>query len=169
MSMQEWKLFMSVFIRLLTCNESLSDDESQPDSNDVHRYIEIVNRGGLTKPSDALYILVLHCYKYFSFIKHRDIIWQKLMSFMNPRDVFIETLFWFLNQSEDTYELLNSKCMSLHKFSFFYRLIARACFNLIAKNFVSEENSLIHNERKRTKRDEKKDAVARKCTKLSSN
>ena len=160
--------FMNVFIRLLTDNQNMSDNESQPDSSTVQRYMEIVNRGGLSKPSDTLYILVLHCYEYFSFIKQCDKIWQKLLSFNNPRDIFIETLFWFLNQSDGTYELLNSKCLSLHEFSCFYRLIARACFNLFAKNFVSEENSQIHRERKRGNRDEKKDPVTRKCTKLSS-
>ncbi len=156
------------FSRLLTDNQSSNNDESLPDSSTVQQYFQIVNRGKLSKPSDSLYILVIHCYEYFSFIKQRDIIWQKLLSFNHPRDIFIETFLWFLNQSEGTYELLNSKCLSLHKFLFFYELIARACFNLFAKNFVSEENSQIHFERKRGNKADKKDPVARKCAKLSS-
>ena len=65
---------------------------------------------------------------------------------------------------------MNDVCESGHKFKEFLAKIAVKMFNIMSVNFISEANSGIHQSKRRTiVQNPKKDEIARKICKLTSN
>ena len=61
--------------------------------NAREEFMRLINRGGLIKPSDLLYVACSHIYTLFNFIKHDNVIKKVLLSTVNPRSVFVECFF----------------------------------------------------------------------------
>ena len=69
---------------------------NEPNVDEVYareEFMRLINRGGLIKPSDLLYVACSHIYTLFNFIKHDNVIKKVLLSTVNPRSVFVECFF----------------------------------------------------------------------------
>ena len=66
-----------------------------------------------------------------------------------PRDTFVHSLIEWMRA--DGRVIIDTACEEEHKFGQLLQKIAAKYFNYMAKNFTSEVNSKIHEERKPTK------------------
>ena len=145
-------------------------DTSTDETNAKEEFVRSVTRGGLIKPSDALYVLCAHVYMMYTFIINDEQKKQVLLSASNPRSVFVETFIQKCEENENTCVILDSKCVKGHCMKPFMVKGVFTMFNIFAKNLTSERNTEIHKKRKRVNiSDAKKTASARKLKKLTSN
>ena len=148
------------------------DGLCSPDEvNTKEEFIRDITKGGLIKPSDALYILCTHSHMMYTFIVNDKNKKQVLLSTSNPRNVFVETFIQKCEDNEYANIILESKCGKGHSIKHFITEAIATMFNLFAKNLISEKTSEIHKTRKRKVKikDAKKVANARKLKKLTSN
>ena len=138
------------------------DDSIEKDHEEL---VDLVNRGGLIKPSDLVYISCVHAWNLYKFMQNDQNLFDKLMSASNARSVFVRVFLHLIADSDATNEIYNQKCSYGCPFSKNLKQIAIATFNIKAKNFASEENDKIHYSRKRSS-DPKQSATARKIKKL---
>ena len=145
--------------------------ESDPDNTHEvelgRSFLNAISRGGLTTPSNLLFITCIHASDLFQYIKKERYLMEKLMSSSNARLLFVEI---FLNKLEEMdNSILLAQCEHQHQFSDFVLHIASVMFNLFAKNIEAECNSSIHRERKKMGRsEEKRDTSFVKEKKLKS-
>ena len=130
----------------------------------------MINRGGLCKPSDITFMACLHAWHYFLQIMNNKK--SLFFSFDYPRDVFVESFIRFVHFSESGNVIADTTCEAEHQYLELLSKIAIKFFNCVAKNFVSEVNSKIHAEKKRTKKvtenGKEKSVSRRKIAKLIS-
>ena len=117
----------------------------------VHEgFIDMVNRGGLIKPLDIVYISCIHAWTLYSYVKKDEDLFKRLISSKNARSVFVRIFLRLLAEDTSTIEIVNQKCHSGCFFRERLRQIAVATFNIKAKNIISEVNGTIHLQRKRS-------------------
>ena len=69
-----------------------SDFEGETENvNSEQEYLNLINRGGLTKPSDILFMTCIHACTLYSHIQASADAYQILMACCNPRNLFVET------------------------------------------------------------------------------
>ena len=153
---------LTVDIEQVTCN----DDESQ--AKDV--FLNAINRGGLTKPSDLVFVTCTHSSDLFKAIQNDSFLSQQLINCANSQSLFVEIFLGKLEEVDCTNSVLMVKCIHGHPFSEIVRKIARVMFNLFAKNLSSECNSAIHKKRSRdTMNSKKRNPSTMKKKKLTSS
>ena len=118
------------------------------------QFINQVSRGGLIKPSQLLNVVAAHANSLCKFIKGNQDLLKALISSKNSRTVFTKAFVSKLNESSTTTPVLEAKCESGHKFIGHVPIISNVIFNIFSKNYVAEQNSLIHKSRKRAKESE---------------
>ena len=137
-----------------------------------HSFLNIVNRGGLLKPSDILYMSCMYAWSYFAEIMDGSENQKLFLKSQTPLTVFVESLTKLLSDTDHTSQVVNAKCGDGHSFSRFLKETLTTFFNCMATNFVSERNSEIHAEKKRKQSDEatqaKRSSEAMKIAKVSS-
>ena len=134
-------------------------------------FIASVSRGGLTKPSDFLFIASLHASELFKFITKDVELKNTFFSTTNPRDTFVESYEKIQESDNSCEKMINGKCEQGHSFRKFIRRVSYSIFNISAKNFVSEKNDSIRKktEKQTTKKiTEKQNKSTRKIKKLQS-
>lgn len=94
-------------------------------------FLSIVNRGGLKKPSDNLFILCCCAYSVFAHLKNSDT-FSKFLTHPQPACLFYSIVNNSL-LSSDFAHVLQFNCKSLHNLA---PRILRCMFNILAKNFV---------------------------------
>jgi hypothetical protein len=132
-------------------------------------FLEQINRGGLKRPSDQLYICGLHAMNLFLQIKKKSDVMQSLLKSSNPRGVFVKCFLITMDSHIETNSLLTLSCQNNHSFKKFMEETAGRLFNFFGKNFAADVNSNIH-ESKLTKSKMYKKSLkdSRKISKLSS-
>ncbi len=131
------------------------------------KFLESVNRGGLSTPSDLCYIACLYVFNIFNEIMEREETKVQFLETQEPRKVFCELIILRLDL-DFANELLDIECNAGHSFTKGPMLkIGEKMFNIMMKNKVSETNQAIVDARKRTW-GPKTDASARKAAKLQS-
>ena len=77
-------------------------------SNETHdmikvkeEFIQLISRGGLTKPSDYLYIASLHATSLYSYISNDDTLIKSLLATDNPRDTFVDSFMHFVQNDDN--------------------------------------------------------------------
>ena len=129
-----------------------SDDceKDQVEKRSEEGFLEMINRGGLCKPSDITFMTCVHAWHHFMHImdKRKSL----FFSFECPRDVFVGSFIKFMFTSESRKAIVSVTCEVKHQYLDLLRKIGVKFFNCIAKNFVTEMNSKIHEEKKRTKK-----------------
>jgi len=134
-------------------------------------FIASVDRGGLTKPFDFLFIASLHASELFKFITKDVELKNTFFSTTNPRDTFVESYEKILESDNSCDKMINGKCEQGHSFRKFIRRVSYTTFNISAKNYVSEKNDSIRKktEKQSTKKiTEKQNKSTRKIKKLQS-
>ena len=132
-------------------------------------FLAVINRGGLVKPSDIMYIACLHAAELYRFIKEDESLRRLLISATNSRCLFTDVFISKLEEDDYTKKILSAECESKHPFKSHVLRIAPVMFNLFATNYATEKNNEIHNARKREANDNKRDATNMKAKKLKSN
>ena len=133
------------------------DDEapsSQPEEEKPReRYFDIANRGGLTKPSDALYMACVHAWGLYVCIKDNSQAWKLLLEACNTRSAFVHCYLekMKLPQCAGIYDCT---CASGCKLNSHLKKVAEASFNLKAKNFAAAKKDEI-NRLKRNRQSQK--------------
>ena len=133
-------------------------------------FLEMVNRGGLYTPSDAMYICTMYAYQLFMKIMDEGEIQKKFLSFQCQRSVFTACLELKMNYDSSSLAIMEQTCQDTekpHKFSDQISSIGQRLFNTFSKNFVGEKESKIHEDKKRKhKGDTKESSSERKIAKL---
>ena len=113
-------------------------------------YIQQVNRGGLTYPSELSFLSCAQAWDFYSKIISEPSLKEQL----HATDVTARKVF---DSSDDTrLFFVDQKCKHGHKFALCAESFAFKCFNIFSKNFVSELNSQIHCQKKCIKEGETK-------------
>ena len=128
--------------------------EVDGNTNDLEKgakdeFFSLVNRGGLIKPSDLLFVTCDYAAPFFKYIKSKEYIFNMLINASNSRSVFSSHFMKKIEDNDETAALLNDECRSNHSFRLLVPQIAMKIFNIVAKNFINERNDNIHKERKR--------------------
>ena len=113
-------------------------------------FVDSISRGGLTKPSQLLYITCMHASLLWGFIRREKKILDAFLLSLNPRDLFVEVFIQQLQDDFNTTNILKVECEKGHKFQSSVRTIAFSMFNLFAKNYAQEQNDELHAQRKRS-------------------
>ena len=164
------------------CNESLSpgkvpitiafDDDDLEESNipSKEEFVNAISRGGLTKPSDYLYISSVHAAALTKFIFQSDELKKSLISTENARNTFVGCFMKLLENSNCSY-LLDVKCSKGHSHKQFIQRVAFTMFNISGKNYASQMNDSIREKPQKastSKPNTKRSQSARKIKKLQS-
>ena len=131
-------------------------------------FLNAINRGGLVKPSDLVYISCVCIYTVYKEVMDQEESKRLLMDSEDARSVFAKTVVAKMKESPDTEETLLQKCSQGHPYEPVFSVIAQQVFNMMAKNLVSEINDAIHESRKRDT-SAKGNSNSRKIQKLSSD
>ena len=137
-------------------------------------FLDAVSRGGLTKPSQWLYITCMHAADLWKHIRSHEDLKSTLFTSVNSRALFIEAFVLLLEDGVETNKIMKVSCSKGHLFKHSVRTIATCMFNLFAKNITKEYNDEIHAQRKRikavaAKEGEKRDKCSMKKKKLNSS
>ena len=129
----------------------------------------MVNRGGLLKPSDLLYMTCLNCWALFEKVMDNTEIKSMFLEFINSRQAFIKMTHTLLSEMPE-YKAQDVHCheQESHSFLNYLETFSRIFYNCMAKNFVKEINNVIHSERKRSA-SSKINVKDRKICKLTSS
>ena len=115
-----------------------------------------------------MYIVCLHAAHLRDEIFESSETKNMLFSFGNPQAVFVQALAIILSsENNESVNILEEKCQSGHRFGDNFKLIASRFFNVMCKNFISEENDKLHEARKRKTSKESK--TQRKIAKLQGD
>ena len=115
-----------------------------------------------------VYITCTLAYGAYKSIKNCDEAYQFLVNSSDPRNVFVK---YFMNSVEDSSALppiMKSECQKEHLFTSSVSKMIGILFNTMAKNYVTETNSRIHEMKKRFIADNQRSAK-KKIRKLTSN
>ena len=133
--------------------------------------MEQVNRGGLCTPSDSIYICVLYARQLFQKFFDKGRVEKNFLSCQNQRSVFTACLEMKMKYDSSSSGILEQTCQGekSHKFSERIKSIGYRIFNTFSKNFISEINDKIHEDKKRKKSSSDKECKnGKKIRKLQS-
>ena len=145
-----------------------SEDTNYPGSSD---FLNQVNRGGLTVPSELSFLTCVQAREFYKKImsdsKLKDLLHSPNVS---AQKVFQSAFLTFLDCSEETrFLFLIQTCQNDHAFRNITEKFAGKIFNLFSKNFSSVVNSEIHSKRHRKNDKTKRDPTVFKVAKLQSD
>ena len=103
-------------------------------------FITAISRGGLTKPSDYIYICSVHSSALRSFIFSQEDLKKSLFTTENPRDTFVHSFMHIIESDVNSSQLAEVQCTNGHKH---YKFLFCCIYNISAKNYVSSLNDSI--------------------------
>ena len=130
-------------------------------------FVAAISRGGLTKPSDYMYITSVHAAALFAYIFKDTDIRNALLATSNPRNTFIESFKMIFERSDLASPLLKIKCSKGHSHVRYIQRTAFTIFNISAKNYASQLNDELR-DKQTEKRNEKRNKAKMKIQKLQS-
>ena len=143
------------------------DADEEFDETSKEEYLDIANRGGLTKPSDVLYMTCVHAYALYLHLESNATAWKLLLESSNTRSVFVSC---FVEKMRHPHcgSIYHATCSKGCKLNVHFPTIAAMSFNLKAKNFVAQKNDEINKLKRAAAANPKKSAAAKKIMKLTS-
>ena len=148
---------------------TFGDAMNPEDLTAKEEFIARISRGGLLKPSDAVYVVCLHAYTAYDAVKSNIDAFNYLISASNSRSVFTKYFLDHANDSNALESVLETSCKNQHTLSSYLQRITETLFNVMAKNYVSEMNDMVHKGKKRTTVKQKQSTNAKRVRKLQSN
>ena len=92
----------------------------------------------------ASHIQVTYCpWLFFTFEQQKEVM-DLLLSCSNPQRVFTKIFYQLCSEEKDTRPFLELKCDQNHGFCKLLLQLARKLFNMFAKNYSREINSMLH-------------------------
>ena len=117
------------------------DDETEKQSRkEAKVFLEQINRGGLSYPSDIVYVSCLHIWSLFCDVQKNAAAKEALFHSQNPRQLFSEVFLQLCLENDDLSGLLAATCSSGHSFKGLLEKMTKKLFNMFAKNKCRELN-----------------------------
>ena len=113
-------------------------------------FLDAINRGGLVKPTELLFIACTHASDLYDYIRGDKKLLSELISCKKSQSLFIEVFMYKLERTSETRAIIETTCKHKHKFEEYIRQAAATMFNCFAKYLTSEINSELHESRKGT-------------------
>ena len=135
----------------------------------MEEFFNLVNRGGLYKPSDLCYVTALHARELFLKVTENPDIKSYIFSQKSSLDAF-QALYKLVveHQSNDS-RVSEATCESGHKYKIYMECIVTILFNCMCRNYAKKVNDEIHVSRKRSVVEDKNLKSTRKICKLNSS
>jgi len=146
------------------------EDANKPVSSANADFLNQVNRGGLTIPSELSFLTCVQSWKIFSHISESESL-QNLLYRVNLSSLTIfQNVFdlYLSSHNEARFIFLEQRCRQGHPFRNISSRLSAKIFNLFSKNLSSVLNSEIHSKRGRKTDDYKRHPLASKVAKLQS-
>ena len=136
-------------------------------NNNKRSYLDQVDRGGLTIPSETFFLICAQIWNFYATIMKEDHLKEVLYSENNcSRTIFTKAFLKFMDRNEETRLLfLVPICDNGHSLCEIVSGVAEKLFNLFSKNHSLVMNSSIH-QSKRKKSSEGSDTVKRDLVKI---
>ena len=150
----------------------LVTDENDATVNSDSDYFELVNRGGLSVPSEHVFSFCSISWMMYNLITKNDHLCKLLHSpNLSSRAIFALVVLKFIKNCDKMSHFLHITCANGHLLSEKFMSLTPRFFNLFSKNFVSVKNSEIQRAKKRSSlpTETKRDAVKSKVAKLQSD
>jgi hypothetical protein len=144
-----------------------NDDSSDSGKKSKDAFLEQINRGGLVKPSNLLFLFCLHVHEFHKSIFSKQRIREQFMKARNQREVFAQLVRDKLSTQENTQSMLRVECSKGHECNTMFRQASVTFCNCMMKNYVSEVNDDLHESRKRSG-NKKNSPSQKKVSKLQS-
>ena len=122
---------------LTVCFEDNTLDESSVLAKE--EFVSAISRGGLTKPSDYLYIASVHAAALSKFIFASEEVKKTFIAM----ETFVSCFMKLLENDTNCSYLLDVKCSKGHSHKQFIRRVAFTVFNITGKNNSSQMNDSI--------------------------
>ena len=114
-------------------------------TEDCQYFLDLVNRGGLRKPSDIVFAVC--CVAWEDSYQAKSY----FLACKMQRKIFLKSVL-IESRSHDTYSsILETTCLQDHPFENIFVNIVTKLFNVMCEKFASEVNSAVHKGKKRNK------------------
>ena len=118
-------------------------------TEDCQYFLDLVNRGGLMKPSDIVFAVCCVAWEVYARIMESYDAKSYFLACKMQRKVFIKSVL-IETRSHYTYSsILETSCLQDHPFENIFVNIVTKLFNVMCKKFASEVNSAVHKDKKR--------------------
>jgi hypothetical protein len=146
-----------------------AEDESSVEAKQLFAsFLEQVNRGGLVKPSDLMFLFCLHAHEFLKMVLASASTKKTFLSVVSHRAVFAAALLKKMDTDQCTKSMIENRCSLGHELSDVFSKVANSFCNCMLKNFVSEINDTLHESRKRGSGSAKTSQEEKKIAKLQS-
>lgn len=160
-------------LRCVSCSSNLIASDKQPkiqfesagDQGSMTQFLDSLNRGGLKTPSDLCYLSCLYIYNFFNALIGNRTTRIELLETQHSRSIFCEAI--FIGASSNIQGLFDCSCAKGHPFKNVMRKIGEKLFNILMKNWASNNNEILALNRKR-RAPNGHGALERKAAKLQS-
>ena len=134
------------------------------------QFLELMDRGGLIKPSDIVYMSCLNIRACFEKIMEHGESRKFLLECDNPRMVFCNAVTEMMEEKADLESILKATCENGCDFSKLLLKFAFCLFNILEVNYVKTTNDFVHMRGKRNYNNDTntRAEMARKVAKLTS-
>ncbi len=158
-----------------SCKEELIASEEAPkilveegggDDASHAQFIESLNHGGLSTPSDLCFLACIYISNLFSALMESQKTRRQLLESQQVQKVFVEAIFHSM-EAEPAAQIFLKSCKAGHAFKGTLRKIGMKMFNVLMKNKVKEVNEQLSEDRKRCS-GTKESSLTRKALKLQS-
>ena len=112
-------------------------------------FVDEINRGGLIKPSDIVFITCVISWDVYSQIMENIEAKSTFMSSKMHRRVFNFVVQEKIKDDDRYIDILKTTCLQNHLFVDLFTKVVNKFFNCMCKNFASEINSNVHRNKKR--------------------
>ena len=130
-------------------NEEISMPTVVDIPEDCDSFLNSINRGGLIKPSDLTFLSCIASWSVYKLIMDNNDSKSYFLLCKSQLAVFVKCLFIHIKDNDTYSDILKTSCMRDHSFETIIKSVAETFFNVIAKNFVSDVNSITHSNKKR--------------------
>ena len=110
--------------------------------------IKQVDRGGLKKPCDLLFVTSLFVFSFYFRLKE-SIYSSKFHQLKHPRKVFLLACLNIISKKNESIILSQTECQAGHNVEKILRTTCSKLFNTFSKNYMTIFNSDIHEQKKR--------------------
>ena len=150
-------------------NEEISIPVTEDVPPDCQYFLDFINRGGLIKPSNIVNDACVGAWEAYKRIIDNIESKKYFLSCKAHRSVFFKCLLIHMKSNDKFENMFAFKCVNDHPFESMLEKVSEKFFNLMAKNLVSETNSVTHSTKKRKPKAKKLTPANAKIRKLQSD
>jgi hypothetical protein len=124
---------------LLKHRECLPHPAFPEDVHNFSTFANMIDRGGLTRPSDFVFCVSNVCFSCFEHLKQCFL--ERFLTFTNCRQVFVQVVLRKITDDDSLSQLLLLESPCNHSVTFLIKCVVFQFFNCMAKNLCQELNT----------------------------